>query len=104
VKGLLTILAAAVVLIVLIAPAGVLAGGAEVTVRVDGLGCPFCAYGIEKKIKKLEGVEAVRVDLEAGKVVVTYEDKKFFTSEGLEEAVKDAGFTPGKIELEEAGR
>lgn len=88
----------------MIAPRGVLAGGAEVTMRVDGLSCPFCAYGIEKKIKKLEGVEDVRVDLEGGKVVVIYGDKKFFTSEGLEEAVKDAGFTPGKIELQETGR
>ena len=24
----------------------------EVSVQVDGLGCPFCAYGLEKKMKE----------------------------------------------------
>ena len=28
-------------------------------VGIDGLACPFCAYGIEKQIQKLEGVEQV---------------------------------------------
>ena len=25
--------------------------------RVDGMACPYCAYGIEKKIKALNGVD-----------------------------------------------
>ena len=29
----------------------------QVSVRVDGLACPFCAYNIEKRVKTLEGVE-----------------------------------------------
>ena len=32
------------------------AAGTEYQLRVDGLACPFCAYGIEKKLKKTEGV------------------------------------------------
>ncbi len=31
--------------------------------RVDGLACPFCAYGIEKQLSKLEGVERIDVDI-----------------------------------------
>ena len=29
----------------------------EVTVRIDGLACPFCTYNIEKRVKTLDGVE-----------------------------------------------
>ena len=30
---------------------------ASVSVRVDGPGCPFCVYGIEKRLKVLDGVD-----------------------------------------------
>ena len=26
-------------------------------VQVDGLGCPFCAYGLEKKFKEFKGIK-----------------------------------------------
>ena len=29
----------------------------EFTVQVDGLGCPFCAYGLEKKFKEFKGIK-----------------------------------------------
>ncbi len=35
---------------------------------VDGLACPFCAYGIEKQLSKLEDVERIDVDIEKGAV------------------------------------
>lgn len=69
----------------------------KVSVKVDGLSCPFCAYGLEKKIKKLEGVEELSINMHAGTVEVFYRDEKFFDREKLEEAVKDAGFTPKRI-------
>ena len=30
-----------------------------VTIKVEGLACPFCAYGIEKHLKKLDAVASV---------------------------------------------
>ncbi len=33
----------------------------EVHVQVNGLACPFCAYGLEKKLKPLAGVAGVQV-------------------------------------------
>ena len=27
----------------------------DLQVQVDGLGCPFCAYGLEKKFKEFKG-------------------------------------------------
>lgn len=76
-------------------------GSVKVTAKVDGLSCPFCAYGIEKKIKKIEGVEDIRVDIKSGTVTVTYKDKKFFTRARLNKAVRDAGFTPADIKVED---
>ena len=31
---------------------------------VDGLACPFCAYGVEKNILALRGVEKLDIDVE----------------------------------------
>jgi copper chaperone CopZ len=103
-----TLVAIFIILAVIASPATGLAvepsgGPAKVTVRVDGLGCPFCAYGLEKKIKKMEGVEDLKIFIERGKVEVVFKDKRFFDREKFEKAVKDAGFTPGKIKVEEIG-
>jgi len=86
----------------LIAPASAFADGpVKVIAKVDGLSCPFCAYGIEKKIKKIEGVKDIRVDIKNGTVTVIYKDRKFFTKHRLNKAVRDAGFTPGAIKVED---
>ena len=42
----------------------------SLTVKVDGLACPFCAYGLEKKLKKVEGVEQLNIDINIGEVVL----------------------------------
>jgi mercuric ion binding protein len=74
---------------------------ARVVARVDGLGCPFCAYGIEKKIKGIDGVEEISVDIKAGSVTIIYRDRKSFSRDRLKRAIKDAGFTPGEVRVEE---
>lgn len=97
------IMALLLVAAVLGAPAVSLAGPASVTVRVDGLSCPFCAYGLEKRIKKMEGVKDLTIDIENGTVTVVYQDKKFFTEQGLSKTVKEAGFTPKGMVLKDTG-
>ena len=42
--------------------------------RVDGLACPYCAYGIEKKLAAIDGVHNLDVDLENGLVSVDVND------------------------------
>lgn len=44
----------------------VLAGGDRYQLQVDGLACPFCAYGIEKKLSRLEGIEQVTTNVANG--------------------------------------
>lgn len=69
------------------------AGGTQYDMRVDGLACPFCAYGIEKKFTKTEGVEAVDIDLKKGLVIVKTIEAKFFKEDELKTIINDAGFT-----------
>ncbi len=67
-------------------------------IGVDGLACPFCAYGIEKKLRAIPGARDVKVDLEEGRA--TFEAPSgAVTEQQVKQAVKDAGFSPGKIEI-----
>ncbi len=69
------------------------AGGNQYALAVDGLACPFCAYGVEKKLSAIEGVESVETDVKSGQVVVTLTAGKTLSEEVARQAVKDAGFT-----------
>ncbi len=78
---------------VLLWPAVAMAGALQYKLRVDGLACPFCAYGIEKKLKHTQGVKGVAVDINAGIVMVTMADGATMTKDQAHRIVKDAGFT-----------
>ena len=70
-----------------------LAAGTQYDLRVDGLACPFCAYGIEKSFIRTEGVESVDIDMQNGLVIVKTAEGKVFTEEDLRTIIDDAGFT-----------
>ncbi len=59
---------------------------------VDGLGCPFCAYGLEKQLSTLSGVGDVAIDLEGGVAVVTMAGEAILDAEAAKLAVEEAGF------------
>ena len=67
----------------------------KVEIEVDGLSCPFCAYGLEKKLMELKGVESIDIDLEAGLVIL--ETTIALEENDLRRAVEEAGFTPRAI-------
>jgi mercuric ion binding protein len=70
----------------------------QIEVHVNGMACPFCAYGIQKKLRALPGARDVRVDLEAGRA--TFEAPSGWVTESqVKQAIKDAGFSAGKIEI-----
>jgi periplasmic mercuric ion binding protein len=70
----------------------------RVEVQVNGMACPFCAYGIEKKLRAIPGARDVKVDLDAGRA--TFEaPSEAVTEQQVKQAIKDAGFSPGKIEI-----
>ncbi|NKE70239.1 heavy-metal-associated domain-containing protein [Candidatus Manganitrophus noduliformans] len=73
----------------------------RITVEVSGLSCPFCAFGLEKKLKQLPGVEKVTIKVNEGVAEIDVAEGKKMTEEQVEQAVKEASFTPGKVKIEE---
>jgi len=61
--------------------------------QVDGLACPFCAYGVEKKLNQVEGVESIDIRINEGLVLVTAGDDAQFDQARAEQIMKEAGFT-----------
>lgn len=76
----------------------------QVTLRVDGLACPFCAYGLEKKIIKMKGVNSYDVDMREGKVFVGFDPDAQIELNVLHKAVKEAGFTLRNISVRAKGK
>lgn len=72
---------------------GVVAAPVTYQLRVDGLACPFCAYGIEKKLGALEGVQSVETNIKDGVVIVTMHDGTILDEATAKKAVKEAGFS-----------
>ncbi|MFB6373977.1 MAG: heavy-metal-associated domain-containing protein [Bradymonadaceae bacterium] len=62
------------------------------TIGVDGMACPFCAYGIEKKLKALDGVESLDIHIKKGTVDVHLKEGGEVTPDELKTAIKEAGF------------
>ncbi len=82
----------------LLTATAVLADSHVYKLYVDGLACPFCAYGVEKKVGGLTGVEKVEIDIENGLVAVTLADGATLTETAAKQAVDEAGFTLRKFE------
>ena len=79
-------------------------GMLRVVVRVDGLSCPFCAYGLEKKLRKVDGVAGVEIRVDAGEAELTPAAGTVIDLAQVAEAVRDGGFTPRGIVIEALGR
>lgn len=62
------------------------------TIGVNGMACPFCAYGIEKKLKATDGVESIDIRIKQGEVDVRVERESVVTPSDLDRAIVDAGF------------
>ncbi len=87
------IIRTAVFALSLLLPVATFAAQTQYQLRVDGLACPFCAYGIEKELKRTDGVLSLDIDINAGTVTVTMADGAAMTEEKAQQIVKDAGFT-----------
>ncbi|VAW60949.1 hypothetical protein MNBD_GAMMA10-250 [hydrothermal vent metagenome] len=62
------------------------------SIRVDGLACPYCAYGIEKKLNEIKGVKFIDMNLDKGIVSVEATDVVLQDPQ-LKQLFQDAGFT-----------
>ncbi len=69
------------------------ARASQFTLRVDGLACPFCAYGVEKKLLTVPGVAGIDVLINEGKIILKFSEGADLDVAALNAAVDKAGFT-----------
>ena len=76
----------------------------KVTVQVDGLTCPFCAYGLEKRVQKIPAVQESIISLEDGIVELIPRAGQHIDIEEVKAAVIAGGFTPRGVQVALAGQ
>ncbi|MBL4752073.1 MAG: heavy-metal-associated domain-containing protein [Flavobacteriales bacterium] len=72
-----------------------------IKIAVDGLSCPFCAYGLEKKLKEVSGSKNISIELTEGEATMSVPIGQQPTEEELRKIVNDAGFTAKDIAFSE---
>ncbi len=90
--------------LLIVSATSTLASVNDVRLYVAGLACPFCTFGIEKSLKKVEGVVSLETTIRTGLVRIQLEPGAQFAPAALEEAIKRAGFTPSRIEATITGK
>ena len=78
-------------------PSEVLAG-ASVRLKVNGMVCPFCAYGLEKRLGEIASIDAVLIRISDGLVQIRTKEDQELTDEVLADVVKKSGFSLIEIE------
>jgi copper chaperone len=63
----------------------------NIEIKVEGMTCGGCVRSVEKKLSNVAGVASVRVNLEAGKATVEYDDSRARVDQLLA-AVEQIGF------------
>lgn len=71
----------------------------QMELAVDGLSCPFCSLGLEKKLKRVEGVASVAIHMKQGLTDVQPTPGQPLNLAAIRRAVKEAGFTLRDIRL-----
>ncbi len=75
----------------------------RIIIKVEGLYCPFCAYGLEKHMKKIEGFKDIQVNIKEGTAEIDFKPGTKVSKDDIEEAVDDAGFSLNGLKWIEKG-
>ena len=70
----------------------------ELTLKVNGMVCAFCAQGIQKKFTENKAVESVKVDLENKQVLLQTKAGQNLSDDELKKAITDSGYALVAIE------
>lgn len=76
----------------------------QVQIVVKGLTCPFCIYGLEKKLKALDEVEDIETNMKTGIVDIRLKQGESLNIERLNLTIRESDFTPGDIKIRATGR
>lgn len=85
-------------------PAQAPPAGDSLRLNVDGMVCSLCAYGVERRLKKIDRVEQVKVLLDSGLVVVLLEPGTGVSDSVLRQEVRRAGFALREVTRFPRGR
>lgn len=88
-----TIRTALLLLGLLAAPAWASENAPVYALGVDGLSCPFCAYGIEKELSSLDGIKEIDTDIGSGLITVHMSEGATLDEATAKKATEDAGFS-----------
>ena len=69
----------------------------KVDIDVDGLVCEFCAVTLEKSFAKKTEIQSVKVDLEVGKIFITFTDGNNLSDEEITDIIINNGYNVAKI-------
>jgi copper chaperone len=70
----------------------------RMSLKIDGMSCGHCVARVEKALKKLEGVEVLRVEVGAADLLHDSEKTPWGR---IREALDDAGYTAHLVERTE---
>lgn len=63
----------------------------DITLNVEGMSCQHCVNAIETNVGKLNGVSSVKVQLDDGKVDITYDISKIELN-SIKDVIEDQGY------------
>ena len=72
-------------------------------IDVNGIVCEFCAFGVAKKLRKLDFIDpsqfedGVKVDIENQRVYISIQKGQPYNQEVIFEAIKSGGYDPIKM-------
>ena len=91
-----------IALIIVVTVFGIISSNAQIT-KVDqevfGMDCAPCAYGLERGLKKMDGIEKVQVSLNEGKAYLDLTANNNLSLKQIQEEVKVNGFSATNAEI-----
>ena len=69
------------------------------TLQATGLTCAMCSNAINKALQKVSFVETVKADIKNSAFLIVFKKDKDVEIDALKEAVEDAGFSIGSLQL-----
>ncbi|MEM1445573.1 MAG: cation transporter [Planctomycetota bacterium] len=80
---------------------GIVAGHTDKNLAVitaAGMSCPLCAANIDRQLKRIEGFETMRMNLDTGELFVEFDAASRPSTKRLAQAIRDAGFTVDSVQ------
>lgn len=66
--------------------------GEIIDVKVNGMYCPMCAYGLQSSLRDLTGVKDAKVDYAGGSCRIEMNDGQTADIEAIKKLIIDSGF------------